>query len=83
MFDEKEYQKRMVPCITKLFSCKDRSIRSKLLKEMEFYIELIPTNLVNEQIFPNVLQGFIDSNPLIREQTVKVTMRIALLTNFS
>lgn len=31
---ETEYQKKMVPCIIKLFSSKDRSIRSKLLKEV-------------------------------------------------
>lgn len=68
---ETEYQKKMVPCIIKLFSSKDRSIRSKLLKEMETYAEFIPANLINDQIFPNLVQGFLDSNPIIREQTVK------------
>ena len=39
---------------------------------METYAELIPSNLINEQVFPHLTQGFMDSNPIIREQTVKV-----------
>ncbi|KAI2800659.1 hypothetical protein RDWZM_009027 [Blomia tropicalis] len=77
VLNETEYQKRMVPCIIKLFSAKDRSIRSKLLKEMETYAELIPVNLINEQVFPNLAQGFLDSNPIIREQTVKSIFYLA------
>ena len=42
---------------------------------MENFIDHICPNVVNEQIFPNVAQGFLDSNTVIREQTVKVSMR--------
>lgn len=41
---------------------------------METYAEFIPANLINDQIFPNLVQGFLDSNPIIREQTVKVLL---------
>ncbi len=40
---------------------------------MELFINYIQTPVVNEQVFPHVAQGFLDSNPLIREQTVKVS----------
>lgn len=78
LLNESEYQKRIVPCIIKLYSAKDRSVRSKLLKEIEEYVELIPANVINEQIFRQLLGGFMDSNPVIREQTVKVSLQYCL-----
>jgi len=39
---------------------------------MEFFIKHFQKNVVNDQIYPQVAQGFVDSNPTIREQTVKV-----------
>ena len=53
---------------------------------MEFYIKYFQKNVVNDQIFPQVAQGFVDSNPTIREQTVKVikrSFRILYLSNIS
>lgn len=40
--------------------------------QMESFINYLQPNVVNEQIFFHVSQGFVDSNPVIREQTVKV-----------
>jgi len=40
---------------------------------MESFINYIQPNVVNESVFPHVCQGFLDSNPVIREQTVKVS----------
>lgn len=39
---------------------------------MELFINYLQPNIVNEQVFIHVAQGFLDSNPVIREQTVKV-----------
>jgi len=36
------------------------------------YIEHIPVNIVNEQLYPSVSMGFNDTNPLVRETTIKV-----------
>lgn len=41
LLDESEYQKKIVPCVVKLFSCNDRATRSKLLQQMEHYIGLL------------------------------------------
>lgn len=42
---------------------------------MESFITYLQPNVVNEQIFVHVSQGFVDSNPTIREQTVKVSIK--------
>ena len=72
MLSEQEYQKQVVPCIVKMFSITDRQTRVKLLQQMNFYIEHIPVNIVNEQLYPNIALGFNDTNPLVRETTIKV-----------
>lgn len=38
-------------------------------------MELLPEAAVDTQIFPHVAQGFLDTNPAVREQTVKVEGR--------
>lgn len=39
---------------------------------MEQFIQYLNEAAVNSQIFPHVVHGFTDTNPAIREQTVKV-----------
>ena len=40
--------------------------------QMEQFIQYLDEPTVNTQIFPHVVHGFLDTNPAIREQTVKV-----------
>lgn len=82
MLNENEYQKKVTPSIIKLFASKDRSIRSKLLKEIDEYIDYTSTQAVNDQIFPYLVHGFMDSNPVIREQTVKVCKKSIFTNHF-
>lgn len=87
------YEKEIIPIIVKLYTFKDRITRSKLLQNVENYIEHLKPKTVNE-IYLNIQQGFLDSNPTIREQTVKSMLHFApklssenlndnLLKNFS
>ena len=39
---------------------------------MELFAEHLQTSTVNDKIFPNVVQGFMDTNPVVREHTIKV-----------
>ena len=72
LLSEEEYQKKIVPCVVKLFSSPDRATRVRLLQQLEqFSTHLLPAT-VNENIFPHIMSGFTDSNPVIREYTVKV-----------
>lgn len=77
LLSEEEYQAKLVPCIIKLYACKDRATRSKLLQQIDSYINYLAPNVINDQIFPAVIQGFLDSNFTIREQTVKSMLYLA------
>lgn len=72
LLDEVEYQKKIVPCVVKLFGSNDRATRSRLLQQLEHFIGHLQAATVNDQIFPQIAHGFMDTNPTIREQTVKV-----------
>lgn len=53
---------------------------------MEQFIQYLNEAAVNSQIFPHVVHGFTDTNPAIREQTVKVgvglwTLKLVVITH--
>ena len=43
---------------------------------MGSFIEHLQAPVVNDQIFPNICHGFNDTNPVIREHTVKVSYAV-------
>ncbi|CAH1262011.1 SCYL1 [Branchiostoma lanceolatum] len=77
LLDQEDYQKKIVPCVVKLFSSTDRSTRIKLLMQMDLFIEHLQPATINDQIFPQIVHGFMDTNPAIREQTVKAMLLMA------
>ncbi|EAT39222.1 AAEL008954-PA [Aedes aegypti] len=83
LLDEAEYQKRIVPCVVKLFASTDRVTRSRLLQQLELFINHLQTGVVNDQIFPQIAHGFLDTNPTIREQTVKSIIHLAPKLNYN
>lgn len=70
--DSDSYQKRIVPCVIRLFASTDRATRSRLLQQLDLFVQHLQPATVNDQIFPQVANGFLDTNATIREQTVKV-----------
>ncbi|GAV00815.1 hypothetical protein RvY_11611 [Ramazzottius varieornatus] len=72
-----EYQRRVIPVVIKLFSSTDRGTRMQLLQQLRFYIDHLSSNIVNNQIFTHVANGFLDTNPAIREETVKSIVLLA------
>uniref|UniRef100_A0A1L8DN65 N-terminal kinase-like protein n=1 Tax=Nyssomyia neivai TaxID=330878 RepID=A0A1L8DN65_9DIPT len=83
LLDETEYQKRIVPCVVKLFASTDRVTRSRLLQQLDMFVSHLQPNVVNDQIFPQVAHGFLDTNPTIREQTVKSVIHLAPKLNYN
>ncbi|RUS84598.1 hypothetical protein EGW08_007625 [Elysia chlorotica] len=77
-----EYQAKIVPCVVKLFSSPDRATRVKLLQQIEFFVEHLQPDTVNTQIFPNVISGFMDTNPMVRESTIKAMLHLAPKLNY-
>ena len=69
----------IVPCVVKMFSSTDRSTRLKLLQQMESLAEHLDQKTLNDQIFQPLVTGFQDTNPTIREHTVKVFSIISCL----
>ncbi|KAK3092649.1 hypothetical protein FSP39_005381 [Pinctada imbricata] len=72
-----EYQKKIVPCVVKLFSSTDRATRVKLLQQIDTFIEYLQPDTVNAQIFPHIIHGFTDTNPVVRESTIKAMLFVA------
>ncbi|XP_039958589.1 N-terminal kinase-like protein isoform X1 [Bactrocera neohumeralis] len=83
LLDETDYQKRIVPCVVKLFASTDRVTRSRLLQQLELFIAHLQPQVVNDQIFPQVAHGFLDTNATIREQTVKSIIHLAPKLNYN
>uniref|UniRef100_A0A8C3UZG8 Uncharacterized protein n=1 Tax=Catharus ustulatus TaxID=91951 RepID=A0A8C3UZG8_CATUS len=77
VLDPPEYQERIVPVLVRLFSSLSGACACALLQLLEEFIEFLPEATVDSQIFPHVAHGFLDSNPAIREQTVKSMVLLA------
>lgn len=83
LLDEVDYQKRIVPCVVKLFASTDRVTRSRLLQQLELFVHHLTPAVINDQIFPQVAHGFLDTNGTIREQTVKSIIHLAPKLNYN
>jgi len=81
--DTQEFQTKIVPCIVKLFSSNDRNARFKLLSQMENFVEHLSNKIVNDQVFPKIESGFLDTEPLIREKTVISMIHLAPKLSYS
>ncbi|MCJ1470313.1 hypothetical protein MMC07_008958 [Pseudocyphellaria aurata] len=71
-----EYSSRITPVITRLFSNPDRGIRVCLLENLPRMIDHLPQKVVNDKIFPQMVTGFTDVAPLLREVTVKAVLTV-------
>ncbi|XP_014372155.2 N-terminal kinase-like protein [Papilio machaon] len=83
LLEEEDYQKQIVPCVVKLFASNDRTTRSRLLQQLDQFIMHLQNSTVNDQIFPQVVHGFLDTNAIIREQTVKSIIHLASKLNYN
>ncbi|CAB3248961.1 unnamed protein product [Arctia plantaginis] len=83
LLEDADYQKQIVPCVVKLFASNDRTTRSRLLQQLDQFIMHLQNSTVNDQIFPQVVHGFLDTNPVIREQTVKSIVHLSSKLNYN
>ncbi|XP_052769512.1 N-terminal kinase-like protein [Mya arenaria] len=82
LLDNDEYQAKIVPCVVKLFTSSDRNTRVRLLQQIELFVEHLQAQTVNDKIFPNIVSGFMDTNPVVRESTIKAMMHLAPKLNY-
>ncbi|CAJ0600613.1 unnamed protein product [Cylicocyclus nassatus] len=83
LLDENDYQRRVVPCLVKLFGSPDRTTRVKLLERIDEFAPHLSAQVVNEKIFSNLASGFLDTSPAVRESTVKAMVSLAEKLNFN
>nr|CAG8541509.1 962_t:CDS:10 [Entrophospora candida]CAG8551543.1 7581_t:CDS:10 [Entrophospora candida] len=69
--DDTEYEQIVVTALVKMFAIPDRAIRLSLLENLGSFIDRLSSKIVNDKIFFNVVTGFTDTKPIIRESTVK------------
>ncbi|EFJ49788.1 hypothetical protein VOLCADRAFT_80567 [Volvox carteri f. nagariensis] len=72
-----EFNKRVVPCLSKLFASADRGLRRSLLESMDQYAQHLTTSVIEEQIYPQLQTGFTDTHAYIRELTLKSMLVLA------
>uniref|UniRef100_A0A1I7T1D1 N-terminal kinase-like protein n=1 Tax=Caenorhabditis tropicalis TaxID=1561998 RepID=A0A1I7T1D1_9PELO len=80
---EEEYQKTIVPCLCKLFGSPDRTTRVKLLERIDEFAPHLTPQILNDKIFSNLTSGFLDTNPAVRESTVKAMVSLAEKLNYN
>ncbi|TGJ84023.1 hypothetical protein E0Z10_g4737 [Xylaria hypoxylon] len=66
-----DFEARVQPVVIRLFGNPDRAIRVCLLDNLPLMIDRLPPKVVNDKIFPNMVSGFTDLAPIVREQTLK------------
>lgn len=69
-----EYDSQITPVIIRLFTSPDRALRVCLLDNLPLMIDHLSQKIVSDKIFPQMVTGFGDLAPLVREQTVKAVL---------
>ncbi|MBA0694943.1 hypothetical protein Goari_005203 [Gossypium aridum] len=72
-----EYTLKVLPTIIKLFASNDRAIRVSLLQHIDQYGESLSARVVDEQVYPHVATGFVDTSSILRELTLKSMLIMA------
>ncbi|GHP09154.1 hypothetical protein PPROV_000789100 [Pycnococcus provasolii] len=75
--DSDEFVAKVVPCVVKLFASTERSIRIALLNNIESFGPAIPDGVMDEQVYPNLSNGFNDPTAHLRELTLKSIVTVA------
>merc|ERR1712166_593016 len=65
-----EFQSIVQPTLVRLFSSPERNLRASLLQHMSSIVEHLEPSILIENIYPQVVQGFGDSAPQLRDLTV-------------
>eukprot|EP00492_Amphilonche_elongata_P000128 TRINITY_DN105_c0_g1_i9.p1 TRINITY_DN105_c0_g1~~TRINITY_DN105_c0_g1_i9.p1 ORF type:complete len:502 (+),score=83.00 TRINITY_DN105_c0_g1_i9:779-2284(+) len=74
---DEERETMIIPAVSRMFENNERSTRINLLKNIKLYIEFVPDDVVEKKIFPNVVSGFADTTPTLREVSVRSLIAFA------
>jgi SCY1-like protein 1 len=68
------WDRQITPVVVRLFASPDRALRVCLLDNLPLMIDHLSQKLVTDKIFPQMVTGFGDLAPIVREQTVKAVL---------
>ncbi|XP_019862656.1 PREDICTED: N-terminal kinase-like protein, partial [Amphimedon queenslandica] len=83
LLPEDEYQRKIVPCIVRSFGSNDRATRLNLLQHLDQFIDQLQPSVLNNSLFGQIVTGFTDTVPTIREHTIKASLLLAPKLNDS
>lgn len=72
-----DYTSSIVQPLIRMFATPDRAMRMALLEGLPSYADKLDQKTVTDKIWPNLVTGFSDVVPVIREATVKSILLIA------
>ncbi|OCF77226.1 SCY1 protein kinase [Kwoniella mangroviensis CBS 8886] len=72
-----EYPKLVLEPVVKLYTSPDRGTRMALLDGLNEYADKLDNKMVQEKVWPNLITGFADTVPVIREATVKAVFPLS------
>ncbi|ODV86012.1 hypothetical protein CANARDRAFT_181623, partial [[Candida] arabinofermentans NRRL YB-2248] len=70
LYDDSLFNSLIKPIILKSISLPDRAIRITLINKLQQIILKLSNYEIQDKIFPNLIQGFNDTNKLIRQETL-------------
>lgn len=73
---DEEYDTQITPVVVRLFLLPDRAIRVCLLENLPLMIDHLPQKIVSDKIFPQMVTGFSDVVPVVREKTVMAVLSV-------
>lgn len=73
---DEDFDAKVTPVVVRLFNSPDRAIRVCLLDNLPLMIDRLSQKTVNDKIFPQMVTGFTDLAPVVREQTVKAVLTV-------
>lgn len=74
---KEEWNANVAPPVLKAFTSPDRSTRMALLENLSLYADRTDNRVVSDKLWPNLITGFNDSVPVIREATLKAILPLA------
>ncbi|OXH27111.1 SCY1-like [Cryptococcus neoformans] len=72
-----DYPKMVLDPVVRLYTSPDRGTRMALLEGLNEYVDKLDNKTVTEKIWPNLITGFADTVPVIREATIKAVYPLA------
>ncbi len=69
--------KSVAPIIALLFARPDRAVRMVLLESIPSILDSLDRQFVQESIYTQLISGFSDPHPILREQTLRASLSLA------